>query len=179
MRPQFLRAVQHFTHFLSSRSDHSTYTPDKSLLFWSLEKPEYPQLEPHTKIKMALVLGSPVYIYGIISSWQWNHFYLAIVVCTCWHISCIPCENSRHNFHTASNKVGIISRGLLSSQFARIKFHWNCSIYCMTQYEKLIVTSGYYKNHCKIQFRDSLWKVRLWHHCQLEIVYSFVNIHLF
>ena len=51
-----------FQACLPSRSDRSTYTPDKSRLFWLQEKPEYPQFEPHAVIKMTQVLRSPVYI---------------------------------------------------------------------------------------------------------------------
>ena len=40
------------------------YALDKLRLFWLREKPEDPQFEPHAGIKMAQVLGSPVYIYG-------------------------------------------------------------------------------------------------------------------
>ena len=38
------------------------------------------------------------------------------------------------------------NRGLLLSQFTRIKFPWNCCMYCMTQWEKLILISGCYEN---------------------------------
>ena len=40
---------------LSLCSDRSIYTPSKpyeSQLFWSWEKPEYPQVEPYARIKM-------------------------------------------------------------------------------------------------------------------------------
>ena len=42
-----------------------TYAPDEPQLFWLREKPEDPQYEPHAEIKMAQVLGSPVYIYAM------------------------------------------------------------------------------------------------------------------
>ena len=47
--------------------------PDESQLFWSREKPKYPQFEPHAGMKMAQVLGSPLYIFGT-----------GIHVLTCW-----------------------------------------------------------------------------------------------
>ena len=47
-----------------------TYTPDKPRLFWLREKPEDPQFDPHAGIKMAQVLGSPLYIYG--PNWKWE-----------------------------------------------------------------------------------------------------------
>ena len=50
------------------------------------------------------------------------------------------------------------TQGSLLSEFARIKFHWNCSIYCMTHWEKLILISGCYDNHCENWFCDSPWK---------------------
>ena len=50
-----------------SRMFISTYAPDESQLFWSWEKLEYPQLEPHTRLKMAQVLRSPIYICGLYS----------------------------------------------------------------------------------------------------------------
>ena len=53
---------------LSSHSDRSTYAPDESRLFWSQEKLEYPQFEPHAGIKMVQVLASPVYICGMVTS---------------------------------------------------------------------------------------------------------------
>ena len=46
----------------SSHSDRFTYAPEESRLFWSLEKPKYSQFELHARIKMAQVLGSPLYI---------------------------------------------------------------------------------------------------------------------
>ena len=49
--------------------------------------------------------------------------------------------------------------GLLLFQCARIKFNWNCCIYCITQWQKLIFISGYYENHCDNQFCDSLRKL--------------------
>ena len=51
--------------------------------------------------------------------------------------------------------------GWLSSQFVGIKFHWNCFIYCITQWEKLILISGCYENHCENQFCDSHQKLGL------------------
>ena len=51
-------------------SGRSTYTPDESRLFWSWEELKYPQLEPHSEIKMTQVLGSPVYI--CVPSWNIN-----------------------------------------------------------------------------------------------------------
>ena len=42
-----------------------TYAPDKPQLFWLWEKQEDPQFEPHAGIKMAEVLGSPLYICDI------------------------------------------------------------------------------------------------------------------
>ena len=61
MRRRSSRTVQHFTRvYLHAQ----TYTPDKSLLFWSQGKPEYPQFRPHTRIRMAQVLGSSLYICG-------------------------------------------------------------------------------------------------------------------
>ena len=54
-----------------------TYAPDKPQLFWLREKPEDPQFEPHARIKMAHVLGSPVYIYGLYvhvkKCWLWSN----------------------------------------------------------------------------------------------------------
>ena len=38
------------------------YAPDELRLFWLWEKPEHPQFEPYARIKMAQVLGSPLYI---------------------------------------------------------------------------------------------------------------------
>ena len=37
--------------------------PDKLRLFWLREIPKDPHFEPHARIKMAQVLGSPAYIY--------------------------------------------------------------------------------------------------------------------
>ena len=37
-------------------------TSDKPQLIWLQEKPKDPQFEPHARIKMAQVLGSPLYI---------------------------------------------------------------------------------------------------------------------
>ena len=45
-----------------------TYAPDEPRLFWLQEKPEDPQFELHARIKMAEVLGCPLYICG------WNPF---------------------------------------------------------------------------------------------------------
>ena len=56
---------------LPSCSDHSTYPSDESLLFWSQEKPKYPQFEPHAGIKMVQVLGSPVFIF-VLQSYTWD-----------------------------------------------------------------------------------------------------------
>ena len=39
-----------------------TYAPDEPWLFWLRERPEDPQFETHAGIKMAQVLGSPLYI---------------------------------------------------------------------------------------------------------------------
>ena len=50
---------------LFSSSDRSTYAPEESRLFWSWEKPKYPQFEPRAGIKVAQVLGSIVYICDI------------------------------------------------------------------------------------------------------------------
>ena len=50
------------SRMLSSHSHRSTYAPDESRLFWLRENPEYPQFEPHARIEMVQVLGSPVYI---------------------------------------------------------------------------------------------------------------------
>ena len=47
---------------LSSCSDCNTYSPDESQLFLLQEKPEYSQFEPHARVKMVQVLGSPLYI---------------------------------------------------------------------------------------------------------------------
>ena len=58
MCPRSSCTMGYFTCGLSSCSDHSTYTLDKS----SQEKPEYPQLEPHARIRIVQVLGSLVYI---------------------------------------------------------------------------------------------------------------------
>ena len=41
-----------------------TCAPDKSQLFWLRKEPENPQFEPHAGIKMAQILGSPLYICG-------------------------------------------------------------------------------------------------------------------
>ena len=59
------RAALHAFVF-PSRSDHSTYASDESRLFWSREKPEYPQFESHVWIKMAQVLESLAYICEVI-----------------------------------------------------------------------------------------------------------------
>ena len=40
-----------FHAYLSSWLD-STYVPDESWLFWSWEKPEYPQFEPHARMNL-------------------------------------------------------------------------------------------------------------------------------
>ena len=56
-----------------------TYTPDKTQLFWLQEKPKDPQIEPHAEIKMAQVLGFPLYIcesgiwFNVISSLPANY----------------------------------------------------------------------------------------------------------
>ena len=57
------------------------------------------------------------------------------------------------------------ARGSLSSQFTRIKFHWNCCSYRMTQWQKLILIYRCCKNHRKNQFSGSDFKVRPWMHC--------------
>ena len=41
-----------------------TYAHDEPQLFLFREKPEDPHFEPHAGIKMAQVLGSPLYICG-------------------------------------------------------------------------------------------------------------------
>ena len=38
--------------------------PNKSQLFWLQDKPEDPQFQPHARIKMVQVMGSPLYIGG-------------------------------------------------------------------------------------------------------------------
>ena len=58
-------------------------------------------------------------------------------------------------------KLHFLTRGSLLSQLVRIKFHWNCSINCMTQWKKLILISGRYQNHYK-KLRESLRKFMLW-----------------
>ena len=52
-----------------SYSNRSTYAPDKTHLFWSQEKSEYPKLESHARIKMGQVLGSLVYTCEAITNW--------------------------------------------------------------------------------------------------------------
>ena len=46
-----------------------TYAPDEHdelrLIIWLRENPKDPQFEPHARIKMVQVLGSPLYICGI------------------------------------------------------------------------------------------------------------------
>ena len=64
MRSRSSCAVQRFKRVYLPSSDRSTYTRDKSWLFWLREIPKYLQLEPHAGIKMVQVLGSPVYICG-------------------------------------------------------------------------------------------------------------------
>ena len=46
----------------SSCSDLGTYAPDESRLIWLQENPEYPQFEPHARLKMVQALECPVYI---------------------------------------------------------------------------------------------------------------------
>ena len=53
-----------FHEYFSSCPDCNIYAPDESRLFCSQEKPEYPQLEAHARIKMVRVLGSRVFICG-------------------------------------------------------------------------------------------------------------------
>ena len=66
MHPQSMRAMWLFTHvYLHAQTPVHTCAPDESWLFWSQEKPEYPQFEPHARIKMAQVLGSLLYICGL------------------------------------------------------------------------------------------------------------------
>ena len=57
MRPQSSRAVWRFEHIYLHALDRSRYAPDES---WQ-EKPDWSSV---AKIKMAQVLGSPVYICG-------------------------------------------------------------------------------------------------------------------
>ena len=52
--------VQRFMHVYLQAQTVIHNAPDEPLLFWLREKPEYPQLEPHARIKMAQFLGSPV-----------------------------------------------------------------------------------------------------------------------
>ena len=57
-----------------------TYAHDEPRLFWLREIPEDPQFETHTitSIKMAQVLGSLVYIYGMwpLISWTYEGFHV-------------------------------------------------------------------------------------------------------
>ena len=53
----------YFVFTLRLQYKQVTYAPDESGLFWSREKPGYPQLEPHALKKMAQILKSLVYIY--------------------------------------------------------------------------------------------------------------------
>ena len=78
----FVRHVA-FHACLSSHSNHSTYSPDESQLsLIAGKKPEYPQLEPHVRVKMVQVLWSPVYICGLNLVWvtiiwrkMWSDYY--------------------------------------------------------------------------------------------------------
>ena len=63
MRLFFARHVA-FQACLFSRSDRITYLTSNSYILVE-GKPEYPQFELHAGIKMALVLGSPLYICGL------------------------------------------------------------------------------------------------------------------
>ena len=59
MRTQSLRAVRHFTHvYLHAK------TADWVTVILIMRKFEDSQFEPHARIKMAQVLGSPVHIYA-------------------------------------------------------------------------------------------------------------------
>ena len=50
-----------------------TYAPGEPWLFWLWERLQDPQFEPHVGIKMAQVLGSSVYIYGVLlSQYPWQ-----------------------------------------------------------------------------------------------------------
>ena len=57
MRPQSLCAVSTLQRMFIFTL---TYALEEPPLFWLQEKPEHPQFEPHVKIKMAQVLGSPL-----------------------------------------------------------------------------------------------------------------------
>ena len=52
------------------------------LMFWLWKKPEYSQFEPHAGVKMAQILGSPLYIYGTFSKWDKTWF---LITETCMH----------------------------------------------------------------------------------------------
>ena len=69
MRPRSSHAMQRFTRVClhAQTAVQCTYTPGEPWLFWSREKPEYLQFEPHAGINMAQVLGSPLYICGILT----------------------------------------------------------------------------------------------------------------
>ena len=66
MRLQSLRAVQRFTHvYLHARTtvDACDIRTWRTTVILITGNPKDPQFEPHARIKMAQVLGSPVYIY--------------------------------------------------------------------------------------------------------------------
>ena len=58
MRPQSLRAMQHFMPVCL----HALTAVHRITVTLIMGKAEYPQMEPHAWIKMAQVLGSLVYI---------------------------------------------------------------------------------------------------------------------
>ena len=65
------------------------YPSNKSRLFWLQDKPEDPQFEPHARIKMVQVMGSPLYIGGGGVRNNFGHGYLLKYIlmaqenCTC------------------------------------------------------------------------------------------------
>ena len=65
MRPQSSRAVRRSMHVnLHAQTTVHTHLTNQGY-FDRRKKPEYPQFEPHARIKMAQVLGSPLYICGV------------------------------------------------------------------------------------------------------------------
>ena len=98
MRPRSLCAVQRFTHVYL----HAKTTVDTgNIRIWQTKvilitgKTCRPQFEPHVGIKMAQVLGSPMYIYGFypyisdsmtLTGGNWQKWKRVFLTCPCHKI---------------------------------------------------------------------------------------------
>ena len=57
--------------------------------------------------------------------------------------------------HSTSQDIQVWCQGLTFVSVSCHQIQWNCCIYCLTQWEKLILISGCYENHCENWFCDS------------------------